>query len=317
MSIQIVCTNPSCHQPSEFPASSGGRKVICDHCGHEMVLPDGKRLDGLILDNYGLLCRVGVGAMGQVYEGRDMATGQRIAIKVFHQDLAADTVMIGRFEREARVAVTLKHPYIVEGYAAGQDAGQTYIAMEFMDGENALERLRRKGSLPPKDAIAIAASVADALAHARRYGIVHRDVKPANILTNSQGMIKLADLGIVRVEDSQTMLTMSDNMTGTPLYMAPEHCLDPKSADLRSDIYSLGVTFLFLLTGKHPFKRDSLLQVLRAHEQDPLPRGAELGVELPAEIDAIAQKMAAKNPAQRYQDYDTLCAALHDAHDRL
>ena len=129
--------------------------------------------------------------------------------------------------------------------------------------------------------------------------------------------MKLADLGIVRLEDSRTILTMSDNMTGTPLYMAPEHCLDPKSADQRSDIYSLGVTFLFLLTGKHPFQRGSLLEVLRAQEHDPLPHGRDLGVELPPAIDALAQKMAAKDPAARYQDYDTLGAALHGAYANL
>lgn len=317
MSILTVCTNSGCLQQAEQPRSAAGATVVCSHCDHEQTVPAGRQLEGLMLDQYAVLRLIGHGAMGRVYEGIELPSRRRTAIKVFHDALAADTVMIGRFEREARITVTLNHPHIVAGYSAGQAEEQTYIAMEYMDGENALERLERKGKLSPTDAIAIAASVADALAYAYRKGIVHRDIKPANILTNSQGFVKLADLGIVRVEDSQTILTLSDKMTGTPLYMAPEHCLDPKAADHRSDIYSLGVTFLFLLTGQHPFRRRTLLECLRAHEEEPLPTGRDLGVDLPAGIDAVAQKMAAKKPDDRYQDYESLCADLHEIHGRL
>lgn len=317
MPIPTICTNPDCLKRSEHPRSAAGTSVSCGSCGQTQTVPSGRQLEGIRLDDFAVLRAIAHGAMGRVFEGIELTTGRRTAIKVFHDALAADTVMIGRFEREAQLTVTLKHPHIVEGFSAGQAAGQTYIAMEYMDGENALQRLERKGKLEPTDAIAIAASVADALGFALREGIVHRDVKPANILTNSKGLVKLADLGIVRIEDSETLLTLSDKMTGTPLYMAPEQSLDAKSADHRSDIYSLGVTFLFLLTGKHPFRRRSLLDCLRAHETDPLPPGRDLGVELPKGIDDIAQKMAAKNPADRYQDYESLCHDLHAVSDRL
>lgn len=317
MSIRAICTNTNCLQLSEFARSLAGQTVNCMHCSHEIVVPRGLRIDGLVLDEHAIIRQIGKGAMGRVFEGVQLGGKRRAAIKILNSDLARDRVMNGRFEREARIALELKHPHIVAGYAAGQAAGQTYIAMEFMDGENALERLKRKGRLSPADAIAITASVANALAHAKERGIVHRDVKPANILTNSQGMVKLADLGLVREDDSQTMLTLSNAGMGTPLYMSPEQSEDAKNADHRSDIYSLGVTFLFLLTGKHPFKRQNLLQVIKAHREEPLPDSSELGVELPPVINSIAQKMAAKDPDERFQDYECLCASLHHAHEQL
>lgn len=317
MPFRVICTSPECLRLREFNPADAGQRIACDHCGTEMHLPNGNRLQGLVLDDFALISELGVGAMARVYKGLDLVKDRHVAVKVFYPELAADTVMLRRFEREAHLALELKHPNIVAGYAAGQAHDQTYIAMEYMDGESTRERLKRKGRLSPDDAIAIVASAAEALAYARRFGIVHRDVKPANILTNSRGEVKLADMGMVRLEDSKTLLTCSDYTTGTPLYMAPEHARDPSTADLRSDIYSLGISLLFMLTGKHPFKRSSLFKVLQAHEEDPLPCGVDLGVELPPELDDLAQKMAAKNPDDRFQNYASLSAALRAVHAAL
>lgn len=138
MSILTVCTNPDCLEQTEHSLSAVGSSVSCSQCGQLQKIPTSRQLEGIMLDQYAVLRQIGHGAMGRVFEGVELPSRRRTAIKVFHDALAADTVMIGRFEREARITVTLKHPHIVEGYSAGQAADQTYIAMEFMDGENAL-----------------------------------------------------------------------------------------------------------------------------------------------------------------------------------
>ncbi|MGB0580983.1 MAG: serine/threonine-protein kinase [Limisphaerales bacterium] len=315
--IRVICRNPDCMRSAEFMASLAGVNARCLHCGEDLVVPHGTRINGLLLNRFGLLKLVGTGAMGKVYESLDIETRQRVAVKVLDPELCHDRVVKGRFEREAEVAMRLRHPHIVEAYEAGEDQKRAYIAMEFMDGENVERKLRRKRRLPVADVLAIGASVISALAHAKEHGIIHRDVKPANILTDSTGRVKLADLGLVRVEDSETILTLSNLEMGTPLYMSPEQARDPRSADHRSDIYSLGVMLLYLSTGEHPFRRRSVLEVALAHRNDPIPSGRDLGTELPTGFDALVQKMAAKHPEARFQDYDTLESTLHDLHAKL
>ena len=248
---------------------------------------------------------LGRGGMAEVHRGRDLRLGREVAVKVLRQDLARDPSFQVRFRREAQAAASLNHPAIVAVYDTGEDRGATgatpYIVMEYVEGDTLRDVLRREGPLPPERAMALAADICGALDFSHRNGIVHRDVKPGNVMITPQGTVKVMDFGIARaVSDSAATMTSTAAVIGTAQYLSPEQARG-EGVDARSDVYSMGCMLYELVTGAPPFTGDSPVSVAYQHvREDPkLPSSINPGI--PAELDAILLKAMSKNPANRYQ----------------
>lgn len=249
---------------------------------------------------YRLLEKVGRGAMGTVYKALHLGLQRVVAIKVLHQDLATDSTQVARLKAEARLLASLDHPNIVRALDAGESHGFPYIVTEFVEGESLRDRLARSGPLPEVDALRIVRALADALEKARRMGVVHRDVKPGNVLLTRQGEPKLMDLGLAK-GPVDTGITQQGATVGTPQYISPEQAQDPRKADTRSDIYSLGATLYALLTGRPPFEGTTLAEVIaKVLYETPTPPRV-LNPAVSAEAAYLVERMMLKDPSLRYQ----------------
>ncbi|MBB5913751.1 serine/threonine-protein kinase [Nocardia transvalensis] len=248
---------------------------------------------------------IGFGGMSEVHKARDQRLGRDVAIKVLRADLARDPTFYLRFKREAQNAAALNHPAIVAVYDTGEaevDGGPLpYIVMEYVDGDTLRDMVRGKGPLPPRRAMEVIADVCAALDFSHKNGIVHRDMKPANIMINRQGAVKVMDFGIARaIADSSNPMTQTAAVIGTAQYLSPEQARG-ETVDARSDVYSVGCVLFEILTGEPPFTGDSPVAVAYQHvREDPrLPSLVNPGV--PRELDSVILKAMAKNPANRYQ----------------
>jgi len=253
---------------------------------------------------YELVEYVGGGGMGRVFRARDTELGRIVALKVLSQDQAADPETLLRFRNEARSAARLDHEGFARVYGVGADDGVPYLVFEFVEGATIRQLVEDRGPLPLADAINYTLQVANALAYAAARGVVHRDVKPSNVLVTHEGRAKVIDLGLARiqnVEQADSDLTASGVTLGTFDYISPEQARDPRSVDVRSDIYSLGCTFFFMLIGRPPFPEGTVLQKLLQHQGDEPPDVRQFRPDLPEEVLPILRKMLAKNPAHRYQ----------------
>ena len=215
------------------------------------------------LGNIELLDKIAEGGMGSVYRGRDAGTGDLVAVKLLAPELADRPVLLKRFEQEFRTASSLRHPNVVRGLAFGVEGGHHFLVMEYVDGPSLGRHIAEKGRLPEARALVIVTQIAEALHQAHAQNLVHRDVKPDNILLTSDGRAKLADLGLVKRQDVDVELTMPNSGLGTPNFMAPEQFSDAKNADRRCDIYSLAATLYMALTGELPFNARTPLNILK------------------------------------------------------
>jgi serine/threonine protein kinase len=272
--------------------------------------PGHNDISGTTLGNYKLIRKIAQGGMGVIYEATQINLDRKVALKVLTTELAARPEFLARFEREAKSAASLNHPGIVAVHDFGEADGRRYIIMEFIDGENLSEYISKRGKIPVENALAIVGQAANALKAAVEKSIIHRDIKPSNLMLTRDGRVKVADMGLAKILTENSELTMSSISIGSPHFIAPEQAGDSKNADHRVDIYSLGVTLLYLVTGKHAFDGDSPISVVLAHATKPLPTGADLGTELAAEVESLIRRMTAKNPDERYQTYDELLADL-------
>lgn len=257
---------------------------------------------------------VGRGGMGVIYRGTELQLGRPVALKLIAGDRAADPDFRARFEREARLTASIDHPNVIPIYAAGEEDDQLYLVMRYVDGTDLRHLLREGGPLPPRRVDALIAQVAAALDAAHAAGLVHRDVKPANVLIAAGARGEhayLTDFGVVRLADSETRVTDSGEFVGTVDFMAPEH-LRGERTDARSDVYALGCVLHAALTGTPPFRRDTIPSTIAAHLHDPAPApSAAPGV--PAEMDAVVARALAKDPADRFQSAGDLARAVHAA----
>jgi serine/threonine-protein kinase len=254
--------------------------------------------------------------MAQVYLARHRLHGGLFAVKVLVDHLAQDPRVVARFEQEARMAATLAaHPNIVPIFDIGSGGGLHYMIMQFIPGEDLAGYLRREGRLSLPDAANVVVQAAEALSCAEARRIVHRDLKPANMLLDESGRVKLLDFGISRIADFADGLTRPGESIGTPHYMSPEQ-IRGEACDIRSDLYSLGVVFFELISGRRPFENESATAVQIAHLSSPAPSLLSLDSQLPAGCDAIVQKLLAKDPAERHQSTAALMQDLiaHGAH---
>ncbi len=264
------------------------------------------------LGKYEIKKLLGKGGMGAVYLAVDTQLKRTVALKVLPKDKAKNPILVKRFHAEAQTAAALRHDNIIMVFEADHADGYDYIAMEYVEGTDAARLLETRGLLPVRRATEIVRQVALALEHASQQGVVHRDIKPANLMIRRDGVVKLADMGLARIIDDtmDTSITRVGTTVGTVDYMSPEQARDSKAADVRSDIYSLGCTWYFLLTGEPPFPAGSLTNKLRAHAEKAPPDPRQINDKIPESVVAILNRMLAKQPKARYQTAADLVADL-------
>jgi serine/threonine-protein kinase len=256
---------------------------------------------------------LGYGGMAEVHRGRDVRLGREVAVKVLRADLARDPSFQARFRREAQAAASLNHPAIVAVYDTGEEdmyGNQPYIVMEYVEGRTLREVLKVEGRLMPRRAMEVVADVCAALDFSHRNGIVHRDVKPGNVMITRTGAVKVMDFGIARaVADNAATVTQTAAVIGTAQYLSPEQARG-ENVDARSDVYSTGVLLFELITGSPPFTGDSPVAVAYQHVRENAPPPSSINPDVPPELDAIVLKAMAKNPANRYQSAGEMRADL-------
>lgn len=269
------------------------------------------------LGGYRIVRMIGRGAMGSVYQAKQISLDRDVALKTIRGRLADNPASLARFTREAYAAAQLSHHNVVQIYDFGHDDGQHYFSMEWVRGGSLGDLVREKGCIDPKLAATYILQAARGLQFAHRSGMVHRDVKPANLLLNEDGVVKVADLGLVKVPDqiepesdgegllasglqSGTQVTMQGTAVGTPAYMAPEQSVDASTVDHRADIYSLGCSLFYLLAGRSPYAGTIASEVMEQHARAPLPDLAEINSRIPSALSEIVARAMAKQPSDRY-----------------
>lgn len=257
-------------------------------------------LVGKSLGQFRIVERIGAGGMATVFKAYQPVLDRYVAVKVLPDYHARDPVFKERFLREARAVAKLDHPNIVQIYLFGEEENITYIVMQYIDGGTLKDLLKQSGALTVADALKFVIQAAEGLGAAHQRGIIHRDVKPANMLLRKDGHLLLSDFGIVKILEGTTNLTRVGTGIGTPQYMSPEQGTG-QPVDASSDIYSLGIVFFHCLTGRVPFNAESPLTITVKHLNDPLPVAFLRHVNVPAQIEQVIVKMTAKAPASRYQ----------------
>ena len=266
----------------------------------------------LISERYRLEEKIGSGGMSSVYRAFDPTLERWVAIKLMHRDISSDPDQLERFRREARTVAQLNHPHVVTVIDAGEDEGAPYIVFEYVEGETLKERIRRLGRLPVSEAVAYAIEIGRALEAAHASLLVHRDVKPQNVLIDRDGRAKVTDFGIARSLEAQG-LTATGRVLGTTDYVSPEQALGHEVTG-QSDIYSLGIVLYEMLTGEAPFKADTQVAVAMKHVRDPLPDVQRRRPEISASLAAVVERATAKETQNRYQQVSEM---VHDLEEVL
>jgi serine/threonine-protein kinase len=268
--------------------------------------------DQLFADRYRLERRLGVGGMATVQLAFDTRLERYVAVKLLAEHLAEDSSFVSRFRREALAAARLVHPNIVQVFDFGSDggSGRQFIVMEFVDGHSCAELLRDKGPMAPRDAVEILCQACRGLDYAHRNGVVHRDVKPGNLLVNTDGVVKLADFGIAKAAE-QSDITKVGSVLGTAAYLSPEQARGEPAGPL-SDLYALGVVSYQLMAGRLPYEAASLTDLARLQEAGPPPRLSEDARDVPPALSAVVARALARDPERRYADAAEMEDALRD-----
>ncbi len=268
-----------------------------------------------ISDRYEIIRSIGEGGMANVYLAHDDILNRDVAIKVLRGDLSSDEKFVRRFQREALAASSLSHPNIVEMYDVGEDNGNYYIVMEYVEGKTLKQLLKKRSSLTLSEAIDIMLQLTDGISHAHDSYIIHRDLKPQNIMITDDGGIKITDFGIAMALNG-TQLTQTNSVMGSVHYLPPEQA-SGKGSTIKSDVYSMGIVFYELLTGILPFKGENAVEIALKQMREPLPSVKEQNPLIPQSVENVIIKATAKNPKNRYRDakemHNDLLTALDDS----
>jgi len=275
----------------------------------------GQRLSDVLLEEY-----IGGGGMGAVFRGRDLTLHRTVAVKVLSTYQTGDSEGEKRFDTEARSAARLDHPNIARVYYVGEERGLRYIVFEYIEGTNLREVILANGPLALPQAVSYTLQIADALVHAWQRNVVHRDIKPSNILITTDGQAKLVDMGLARlehIEQAEHEMTATGATLGTFDYIPPEQARNPREADTRSDIYSLGCTLYYMLIGQPPFPDGTAVQKLLRHQHDAPPDVRQLRPDAPSQLTELLARMLAKRPEDRFQNPVELAGSLTALADQL
>ena len=256
----------------------------------------------IISNRYEVMKKIGTGGMADVYLALDTVLDREVAIKILRGSLAHDPVALLRFQREAQAVSGLNHENIVDVYDVGEDDGEHYIVMEVVHGPTLKDLIHRREALDKYEAVSIMEQLAQGLLKAHEHNVIHRDIKPQNILVKDDGTVKIADFGIALAGDA-LQLTQSDSVLGSVHYLAPE-CSRGESASVQSDIYALGIVFYELLTGEVPYRGEAAVEIAMKHMRDTVPSVKEYNPSLPNSLVNIIAKATHKNRAHRYRTMD-------------
>jgi serine/threonine protein kinase len=275
----------------------------------------GGRTKHLVMGKYQILEKIGAGGMGQVYKAYHSGTGRVVAIKVILSKSKIDPEVVRRFEREVKAAAKLVHQNIITVFDADQINGRVFMVMEYIKGNDLAAIIAKKGKLGLPDTINYILQIANGLKYAHDQGVIHRDIKPGNIIVDANKNVKIVDMGLAKIEtDSNhediSMLTGATAIMGTVDFMSPEQGFSSRDVDARADIYSLGATLFYLLTGKFMYAGNSAFAKLLAHRESPIPSLCSAMPGLPLELENIFSKMVAKNAADRYASMAQVISAL-------
>ena len=262
------------------------------------------------LGDFKLIKKLGQGGMGEVFLATQMSLDRHVAIKTLSKEMAKREGTVKRFIREARSMAKLQHPNVVQVYAADSQQGIHFAAIEYIDGMSMEDWIEKLGRLSIGDALHVVLRCAEALKHAHDQNMIHRDIKPDNILITAKGVVKVADFGLAKAIDEDVSMTQSGTGLGTPLYMAPEQARNAKHVDQRTDIYALGCTLYCFVTGELPFAGSTMLELIMAKEKGVFKSARKLNREVPDRLDLMIDKMIAKDPASRYSSCDELIRGL-------
>ncbi|MCB1086454.1 MAG: serine/threonine protein kinase [Verrucomicrobiae bacterium] len=297
---------PSCAGEINIDGLAPFTKVECPHCGEPVRVRTQ-------LGNYHIRSLLGEGGMSQVFLAEDLALDRQVALKILHQDLSRDGALMALFEREAKLTASINHPHVVKVYTVGSDGGYFFIAMELVDNVSLEARIGEVGMLPEREALDLLHDVADGLRTAYQGGLIHRDIKPGNILLTKSGTGKLVDFGLALQQGGDDEV---EDLWATPFYVPPEK-LDGKPDDFRGDIYSLGATFFHALAGRPPFQANTAsLEELRTIKARPVSL-VHAGAPVSAATIKLIDKMMAYKPDARFKTYDDLLAAIEETQAKL
>ena len=272
---------------------------------------DQRRLGPFVLEE-----KLGAGGMGEVYRATHVETRRVVALKVLSAKAAGSKRIVARFARELEILKALKHPNIVRCYGGGRQEAEAYLVMELVSGGSLGSLMKRRGRLAWETVIEYGVQICDGLAYAHEWGIVHRDLTPANLLLSEEGQIKIADFGIARVQYGKR-LTATKHTLGTVAYMAPEQIRGAPPVSHRTDLYTLGCVFFEMLTGKLPFTCDSTAQMLYHNLGEPPPRVSSLVMDCPIWLDHLVNQLLEKDPLKRPHDATAVAQALREVHERV
>jgi serine/threonine protein kinase len=269
-----------------------------------------------IKGRYKLIDERGRGSFATVYVARDIENNHIYALKVMHIELSNDDELLARFQREAHILLNLSDPHIVRIVAYGEDNNMNYIVMDYIDGQNLKYFMLNDGPMEALRALKYARQIAEGLDTAYKQGVVHRDIKPQNILVNTRDMIKITDFGLARGKETVT-LTQSNVFMGTAYYISPEQAESGRSADTRSDLYSVATVLFEMLTSRPPFEGETAVDIVIKHMNENVPSVCRLRPDLPLEMDAFMQKALAKSPADRFATPKEFIVGLEQLQERV
>lgn len=309
MVVKFHC--PHCDGAIESEANISGYESACPHCGETIKTPGTGVYPGMVIDDMRIEKAIGRGSMGEVYLAMQTLLDRKVALKILNASLMTHPGAVDRFMKEVRLLAKLHHPNIVAAYSAGETMGAHYLAMSYVKGETMAARLQRKEKLPEEDALAVALCVARALNYAwERHHLLHRDIKPGNIMVDQDGEIKLMDMGLSKSLLDDTEGTQTGMLLGTPHYMSPEQADCRTDIDCRADIYGLGATLYHMLTGSPPYPGSTVPDIVQSQLKATLTPVRDRNPAISRQTATLVEKMMQKDREKRHQTWDELIADI-------